>query len=74
MDYAMWTLRCGRYNDCDVNYVEFVIFCVYCVVLYAKMGDILSYVIISIVVVNKTREALEKNCELEKLDNAIETL
>jgi hypothetical protein len=47
-----------------VNYVGFAIFCVYCDVL---CGEILSYVIIVIVVVNKIRETLAKFlCELEK--------
>jgi hypothetical protein len=49
---------------------------VFIVVYYVlKCGDILSYVIILNMVVNKTREALVNFfCELKKHDNAIETL
>jgi hypothetical protein len=55
-----------------VNYVGFAIFCVYCDVL---CGEILSYVIIVIVVVNKIRETLAKFfVNWKKHDNAIETL
>jgi hypothetical protein len=39
-----------------------------------KRGDILSYVIIGNVVVNKTRKVLAIFCGLGKHDNAIETL
>jgi hypothetical protein len=50
-----------------VNYVDFVIFCVILMYYVLKCGDILSYVIIANVVVNKTREALANFfCELEK--------
>jgi hypothetical protein len=63
MDYVMWNLY---YGLCDVNDIIIVMwimwtlwYSVFIVMYYMlKCGDILSYVIISPVVVNKTREAL----------------
>jgi hypothetical protein len=59
-------LRTMLYGLCDI-------LC-FCDVLYAEIGDILSYVIISTVVVNKTRETLANfYVNWKKHDNAIET-
>ena len=54
--------------------MDFVIFCVFVMYYMLKCGDILSYVIISTVVVNKTRETLANfYVNWKKHDNAIET-
>jgi hypothetical protein len=49
-----------------VNYVDFVIFCVFVMCYVVKCGDILLFVIIANVVVNKTRKLLRFFCKLEK--------